>query len=107
MIVMDQDQRQGFHVSSSALVPLGTASITVTADVHPDDQAATGKSLSAIVRQSGDGGKTWGYWNKFTWTSPNGSPSINFGVGALANRLLRVELDIPVTLGVGANINFS
>ena len=109
MIVMDQEQRQGFHVSASALVPAsGINSVTVTADIHADDLAANGKSLTAIIRQSGDGGKTWGYWNKFTWTSPTlDSPSINFGVGALGGRLLRVELDVPSACTVGASISFA
>lgn len=104
-IVLDQRQRQGTHTSASMLVPAGISTVTVLGDISAADLAST-KSFRLVMEQSVDDGATWQHRFGFGFQGPmTVQPYMQFAVGDLVGTRVRVTVDIPDQIRMGAIID--
>lgn len=107
-IVLDQRPRQGTHTSSSLLVPsTGLTLCRVQADINAADLAST-KSFRCWLEQSVDNGQTWQHRFGFGFQGPmTEQPYMEFSVVSLLGTRVRVIVDIPVSIRMGAIIDLT
>lgn len=104
-VVLNQAIRQGTYISASMLVPSsGYADVTILADISQADLQST-KQMHWQVQSSADNGASWVTRYGGTWTGPtDGQPAISVGLAPLAGLRVRVVVDIPVSMRIGASV---
>jgi hypothetical protein len=117
VIVMDPANIQGTLVSGSHPIP---ANITGQMMIRGTGLSATvlddpNKTIWLHLHVSSDGGQTWTYMGGGNWhggqIGKDGLPiAPGLGVGEMerhAGKLLRVTLDVPVRMRIGAEVSYT
>lgn len=114
-VVIQQQQRQGSFMSGSKLLDASIVGplVTFRADINAADYVDPANSLWMRVYFSNDNGITWSKPGGALWKggpfidedgNVNPMPTYSFGLNAVRGQLVRVEVDVPQRMRVGATI---
>lgn len=105
------ERRQGTVTAASVQVLTGVTSITIEGDIAQADRGDPSNAMTVRVYLSLDGGFSWQPWGGFSWRGSidprTGQPRSNPRIGLTlppVGSLLRIELDVPTEIRVGAVI---
>ena len=111
--LLTRPPRQGTNTSSSFDVSTTANEVVVRADIHPDDYTVMANSLTLSVEVFDEARQVWRFERGLTWQGGNSTTKSGFNAppskfldsAEYRGKTVRVVLDVPSPMRIGAVVD--